>query len=51
MNSAIASMIKDGNSDAVNALMDKAATNLGMPSSTALRNQILPALGINVGAN
>ncbi len=51
MNSAIATMIKDGNSDAVNALMDKAATNLGMPSSAALRNQILPALGINVGAN
>jgi hypothetical protein len=51
MNSAIASMIKDGNSDAVNTLMDKAATNLGMPSSAALRDQILPALGINVGAS
>jgi len=46
VNGAVAQMIKDGNQQAINALMDKAATNLGMPSSAGLRDQILPALGI-----
>lgn len=39
-----------GNRGAVNGLLTKAARNLGMPSSAGLRDQILPALGINLGA-
>jgi len=47
VNSAVASMIKDGDQKAVAALMDKAAANLGMTSSAGLRDQLLPTLGIN----
>jgi hypothetical protein len=47
VNSAIASVIKDGDQKAVSALMDKAAANLGMTSSAGLRDQLLPTLGIN----
>jgi hypothetical protein len=46
VNTAMASMIKDGDQKAVQALMDKAAANLGMSSSAGLRDQILPSLGI-----
>jgi hypothetical protein len=49
VNTAIAATLK-GDTTAIDALMDKAATNLGMPSSAGLREQILPALGINLGA-
>lgn len=49
VNNAIAATLK-GDTTAMNALMDKAATNLGMPSSAGLRDQILPALGINLGS-
>lgn len=31
------------------ALLTQAAQNLGMPSSAALRDQLLPALGVNLG--
>lgn len=47
VNNAITSMVRDGNQDAINQLMDKAATNLGMPSSASLRDRLLPALGIH----
>jgi hypothetical protein len=50
VNTAIAATI-NGDTTAINALMDKAATNLGMPSSAGLRDQILPALGITIGAS
>ena len=38
------------NSDktALNGLIEKAAKNIGMNSSAALRDQILPSLGINL---
>jgi hypothetical protein len=36
-----------GDETAANNLMQKAAINLGMPSSSALRDKLLPALGIN----
>jgi hypothetical protein len=36
-----------GDESGVNALMDKAATNLGMSSTATLRDQLLPALGIS----
>jgi hypothetical protein len=42
---AFAQMIKSNDRTAVNALIEQAATNLGMPSSAALRDQILPSLG------
>ncbi len=48
-NAAIASMIKTGDRGAVDALVARAATNLGMPSPDALRDQILPSLGIVLG--
>jgi len=48
VNSAIASMVKNGDQTAVQALMDKAAANLGMTSSAGLRDQLLPSLGINL---
>jgi hypothetical protein len=37
-----------GDISAVNTVMTKAATNLGMPSTAMLRDQILPSLGIVV---
>jgi hypothetical protein len=43
--SAWAAKLK-GNEAPINALMDQAASNLGMPSSQALREQILPSLGL-----
>ena len=46
-----AAMVKaTQNSDktALNGLIEKAAANIGMPSSAALRDQILPSLGINL---
>ena len=48
VNAAIARMIKDGDKSAIDDLVNKAATNLGMPSSAGLRDQLLPALGINL---
>jgi len=47
VNAALQSMIKDGNQNAMDDLMNKAATNLGMTSSAGLRDQLLPTLGIN----
>ena len=41
-------MTQTGDKSTINVLMDKAASRLGMSSSTALRNQILPSLGIDV---
>ena len=38
-----------GDSTAVDTLLVQAATNLGMPSSDGLKDQILPSLGINLG--
>jgi len=48
VNAAVASVAKDGNQNAINALMEKAAKNLGMPSSAGLRDQLLPSLGIQL---
>ena len=48
VNAAVSSVAQDGNQNAINALMDKAAANLGMSSSAGLRDQILPALGIQL---
>jgi hypothetical protein len=39
----------NGDSNAVNALLVQAATNLGMPSTAGLKEQLLPSLGINLG--
>jgi len=47
VNQAVATAIKNGDQTAISALMDKAATNLGMQSSAGLRDQLLPTLGIN----
>ena len=46
VNDALAKMVQDGDQQAIDDLMDKAASNLGMPSSAGLRDQLLPALGI-----
>jgi hypothetical protein len=46
VNKVLAQMIKDGNTKAVDDLMNKAASNLGMQSSAGLRDQLLPALGM-----
>jgi len=46
INSAIAQSLQ-GNESATNSLMEKAAQNLGMSSTATLRDQLLPALGIN----
>lgn len=48
VNQTIARVIRDGDQTAINDLLNKAATNLGMPSSAGLREQILPALGIKL---
>jgi len=48
VNAAVASVAQNGNQKAINALMEKAAKNLGMPSSAGLRDQILPSLGIQL---
>jgi phage-related minor tail protein len=37
-----------GDNTATDALIEKAAQNLGMPSSESLRNQLLPALGVQL---
>lgn len=42
--------LAQGDKAAVEGLLGKAAANLGMPSAAGLREQILPALGINLGA-
>lgn len=47
VNTALANSLK-GDMTSANALVDKAATNLGMPDSQALRNKLLPAYGIQV---
>ena len=39
----------NGDTTAVETLLTQAATNLGMPSSAGLKDQILPSLGINLG--
>ncbi len=44
---AVAKLANHDNSG-VNALMDKAAANLGMSSSAGLRDQILPSFGIDL---
>lgn len=49
VNTAIATMIKTGDQSAVNELISRAATHLGMSSPDALRRQILPSLGIQLG--
>jgi hypothetical protein len=46
INSAIVQSLQ-GNESATNSLMEKAAQNLGMSSTATLRDQLLPALGIN----
>ena len=51
VNTAIDALGKTGSTTAVDDLMTKAASNLGMPSSAALRDQILPSLGITVPAS
>jgi hypothetical protein len=38
----------NGDTGAADALLDKASQNLGMPSSAALRDKLLPALGYNL---
>jgi hypothetical protein len=43
---ATVKIIQDHDPSAANALVEQAAKNLGMPSSAALRSQILPSLGI-----
>jgi hypothetical protein len=48
VNNALAVKIKTGDSTQLNALIDQGAANLGMPDSSALRNQILPSLGLPV---
>ena len=46
VNDALAKMVQDGDQQAIDDLMNKAASNLGMSSSAGLRDQLLPALGI-----
>jgi hypothetical protein len=43
---AAANIMQNHDQSAANALVEQAAKNLGMPSSAALREQILPSLGI-----
>jgi hypothetical protein len=47
VNDAITRM-NSGDESAASALMQKAAVNLGMPSSAALRDKLLPALGVSM---
>jgi hypothetical protein len=47
VNGAIAKSLQ-GDDSSTDALLNKAAQNLGMPSSAVLRNQLLPALGISL---
>lgn len=46
VNATVTAVVQTGDQAAIDHLMTKAATNLGMPSSAGLRDQILPALGI-----
>ena len=46
VNAAIAKAIGEGDKNAINNLMAKAAANLGMPDASGLRDQLLPSLGI-----
>lgn len=46
VNKTVVQVVQTGDQSAIDNLMTKAATNLGMPSSAGLRDQILPALGI-----
>ena len=46
----VAAMANHDNS-AVDALIEKAAVNLGMPSSAGLRDQILPSFGVQIPQN
>lgn len=48
VSAAYAKMLKDGDQGAVNALLEKGAANLGMTNTAALRDQILPSLGITL---
>ena len=48
VDAAIAQTVQSNDQKAINDLMEKAATNLGMPSSAGLRDQILPRLGIQL---
>lgn len=45
VNNALSQSIA-GDDRATDELLDKAATNLGMPSGAALRDQLLPAMGV-----
>ena len=47
MNNAIARQL-NGDTTATDALLEKAAVNLGMSSASALRDQLLPALGVDI---
>jgi hypothetical protein len=49
VNSAVAATIQTGDRTAINALMVRAATNLGMSDAETLRTEILPSLGIQIG--
>ncbi len=44
--SAVSAKINNGDSSKIDALIEQGAVNLGMPSSAALRSQILPSLGL-----
>jgi hypothetical protein len=45
---AMANYLNNHDQNAFNAIIDHGAQHLGMPSSAALRDQILPSLGLNV---
>jgi hypothetical protein len=49
VNQAIAATVQSGKTDQIDALMVKAANNLGMPSTDNLRTKLLPVFGINIG--
>jgi len=48
VSTAVAKLMNHQDKTAVDALVTKAAVNLGMPSSAGLRDQILPSLGITL---
>jgi hypothetical protein len=47
VNAAAADAIKNGDTSSIDALVDKAATNLGMPNDQSLKDKLLPALGLS----
>ena len=48
VNAAVTKKAQNNDDSGIADLMNKAATNLGMPSSAGLRDQLLPALGIQI---